>query len=304
MNREELVVTSSPHVRDDTTVQRIMWSVIIALIPAVTASIYFYSSSAVKIIAVSITAAVLTEYVFRKIRGKEVTIQDGSAVLTGLLLALTLPPTLPLWTVFIGGVVAIGLGKQVFGGLGHNPFNPALVGRAFLLGAYPVLMTTWKVDVASGATPLNLLKMEGEVVSSYWELFIGSVGGSLGETSAFALLLGASYLIYKNYLNWRIPLSMVGTVFVLTRVFGEDPVFHVLSGGLILGAFYMATDMVTSPITKKGRWIFGTGAGIIVVIIRLYGGYPEGVMYAILLMNAIVPLLNRYTRPRSLGEVS
>lgn len=306
MKNDQLVVTSSPHVRDVTTVSQIMWSVVLALVPAMLAAIYFFKARAFAIILVSVLGAVATEYIFQKVRGKKITVSDGSAVITGVLLALILPPTVPLWIALLGSIVAIGLGKQVFGGLGYNPFNPALVGRAFLLAAYPVIMTTWELDGKTTATPLNVLKMEGmeAVTADYWELFIGHVGGSLGETSAFALLIGASYLIYKGYINWRIPFGMIGSVFVITLILGHDPIFHLLSGGLILGAFYMATDMVTSPITKKGRWIFGIGAGIIVVIIRLWGGYPEGVLYSILLMNTTVPLLNRYTRPRSLGEVA
>ncbi|MDI3548815.1 MAG: H+/Na+-translocating ferredoxin:NAD+ oxidoreductase subunit [Halanaerobiales bacterium] len=303
MNNEQLVVTSSPHVRDDTSVSQIMWSVVFALIPAMLAAVYYFKIQALGIILVSVLGAVITEFLFQKARGKRVTITDGSAVITGILLALTLPPTSPLWMVLVGSMVAIGLGKQVFGGLGYNPFNPALVGRAFLMAAYPVLMTSWTLDGQTTATPLNLMKMEG-LGTDYWSLFIGHVGGSLGETSAFALLLGAAYLIYKGYINWRIPAGMLGTVFILTLILGEDPIFHLFAGGLILGAFFMATDMVTSPITKRGRWIFGIGAGLIVVIIRLWGGYPEGVMYSILLMNTTVPLLNRYTRPRSLGEVT
>ncbi|MFW6006440.1 MAG: RnfABCDGE type electron transport complex subunit D [Halanaerobiales bacterium] len=300
---DKLIVTSSPHVKDDTSVNQIMWSVILALLPAVLASLYYFKINAFIVILVSITGCVITEYLFQKVREQKPTINDGSAILTGLLLALTLPPTFPWWGVLVGSVVAIGLGKQVFGGLGYNPFNPALVGRAFLLAAYPVLMTTWMVDGTSSATPLNLMKMEG-IKTDYWRLFIGNVGGSIGETSALALLIGASYLIYKGYIHWRIPAGMIGTVFILSWLFQQDPVFHLFSGGLILGAFYMATDLVTTPVTKTGRWIFGIGAGLIVVIIRLWGGYPEGVMYSILLMNTTVPLLDRYTRPRSLGEVS
>ncbi|MFW6381211.1 MAG: RnfABCDGE type electron transport complex subunit D, partial [Bacillota bacterium] len=219
-----------------------------------------------------------------------------------ILLALTLPPTSPLWMVLVGSVVAIGLGKQVFGGLGHNPFNPALVGRAFLLAAYPVRMTNWILDGKTTATPLNLINQG--VMTEYWHMFTGHIGGSLGETSALALLLGGAYLIYKGYISWRIPAGMLSSVFVLTYITGNDPIFHLLAGGLILGAFYMATDMVTSPVTTRGRWIFGLGAGIIVVVIRLWGGYPEGVLYSILLMNTTVPLLDRYTRPRSFGEVA
>ncbi|MFW5749325.1 MAG: RnfABCDGE type electron transport complex subunit D [Halanaerobium sp.] len=298
----ELIVTSSPHVRARDSVQKIMWSVVIALLPAVFAAVYFFKARAISVILAAVAGAVLTEYIFQKIRNKKITIKDGSAVVTGLLLALTLPPSIPLWTAFFGSVVAIGLGKQVFGGIGQNPFNPALVGRAFLTAAYPVLMTTWTVDGVSTATPLSQMKMDG-IATDSWNLFVGQIGGSLGETSALALLLGFSYLLYKGYVNWRIPLAMVGTVFLGTFAFGADPIFHIFAGGLMLGALFMATDMVSSPTTKLGRWIFGIGAGLLVVIIRLWGGYPEGVMYSILLMNTAVPLINRYTRPRSLGEV-
>ena len=298
----ELIVTSSPHVRSQDSVKKIMWSVVIALLPAVFAAVYFFKARALSVILAAVVGAVLTEYIFQKIRNKKNTIKDGSAVVTGLLLALTLPPSIPLWTAFFGSIVAIGLGKQVFGGIGQNPFNPALVGRAFLTASYPVLMTTWTVDGVSSATPLSQMKMEG-IATDTWNLFVGQIGGSLGETSALALLLGFSYLLYKGYVNWRIPLAMVGTVFLGTFAFGSDPIFHLFAGGLMLGALFMATDMVSSPTTKLGRWIFGLGAGLLVVIIRLWGGYPEGVMYSILLMNTAVPLINRYTRPRSLGEV-
>ncbi|MEJ6950431.1 RnfABCDGE type electron transport complex subunit D [Natronospora cellulosivora (SeqCode)] len=302
MMKEQLVVSSSPHIRSATTVRDIMWSVVVSLIPAVLAAVYFFGINAFLIVSVSIFGCLLTEFLFQKARGKEVTINDGSAVITGLLLALTLPPTASLWMVLVGSAVAIGLGKQVFGGLGYNPFNPALVGRAFLLAAYPVQMTNWMIDGVTTATPLNVIAESQYMTVEYWDLFIGNVAGSLGETSAFALLLGAAYLIYKGYISWRIPLGMLSSVFIVTYLFGGDPIFHLFAGGLMLGALYMATDMVTSPITKSGRWIFGFGAGIIVVIIRLWGGYPEGVLYSILLMNMTVPLLNRYTRPRSFGE--
>jgi electron transport complex protein RnfD len=298
----ELIVTSSPHVRAQDSVKKIMWSVVLALLPAVFAAVYFFKARAISVVLIAIVGAVLTEYIFQKVRNKKVTIEDGSAVVTGLLLALTLPPSIPLWTAFFGSVVAIGLGKQVFGGIGQNPFNPALVGRAFLTAAYPVLMTTWTVDGVSTATPLSKMKMDG-IATDTWNLFVGHIGGSLGETSALALLLGFAYLLYKGYVNWRIPLAMIGAVFVGTFVVGADPIFHIFGGGLMIGALYMATDMVSSPTTKLGRWIFGIGAGLLVVVIRLWGGYPEGVMYSILLMNTAVPLIDRYTRPRSLGEV-
>jgi len=298
----KLTITSSPHINDRTSVKDIMWSVILALVPATIASVYYFGLRAILIITVSITGAVITEYLFLKARGKRIVINDGSSVLTGLLLALILPPGLPLWAVFVGAVFAIAIGKQIFGGLGHNSFNPALVGRAFLIAAYPVMMTTFDIDGQTMATPLNL--METGIITDYWDLFIGNTAGSLGETSAFALLIGASYLIYKGYISWRIPTGMLASVFLFTMFVGQDPVFHLFAGGLIIGAFYMATDYVTTPVTKKGRWIFGIGAGIIVVVIRLWGGYPEGVMYGILLMNTAVPLIDRYTRPKSLGEVS
>lgn len=298
----ELIITSSPHVRSQDSVKKIMWSVVLALLPAVFAAVYFFNTRAISVILTAVFGAVLTEYIFQKVRNKKITIEDGSAVLTGLLLALTLPPSIPLWTAFFGSVVAIGLGKQVFGGIGQNPFNPALVGRAFLTAAYPVLMTTWTVDGVSTATPLSKMKMDG-IATDTWQLFIGHIGGSLGETSALALLLGFAYLLYKGYVNWRIPLAMIGSVFLGTFIFGADPIFHLFGGGLMIGALYMATDMVSSPTTKAGRWIFGLGAGLLVVVIRLWGGYPEGVMYSILLMNTAVPLIDRYTRPRSLGEV-
>lgn len=298
----ELIVTSSPHVRAQDSVRKIMWSVVIALLPAFFAAVYFFQARAISVVLTAVAGAVITEYIFQKIRKKKITVKDGSAVVTGLLLALTLPPSIPLWTAFFGSVVAIGLGKQVFGGIGQNPFNPALVGRAFLTASYPVLMTTWTVDGVSSATPLSQMKMDG-IATDSWNLFVGQIGGSLGETSALALLLGFAYLLYKGYVNWRIPLAMVGTVFLGTFAFGSDPIFHLFAGGLMLGALFMATDMVSSPTTKAGRWIFGIGAGLLVVIIRLWGGYPEGVMYSILLMNTAVPLINRYTRPRSLGEV-
>jgi electron transport complex protein RnfD len=301
MNNEQLIVTPNPHIKDSTSVEEIMWTVVYALIPAVIAATYFFGFRVLLIVAVSIIGAVVTEYSFLKIRNKDLVINDGSAVLTGLLLALTLPPSIPLWTAFLGSVVAIGLGKQIFGGLGHNPFNPALIGRAFLTASYPVLMTTWVVDGTSTATPLSRIS-NGEALR-IWNLFIGNTGGSLGETSALALLLGAAYLIYKGYINWRIPTSMITTVVVVTFLSGADPIAHVFAGSLILGAFFMATDMVTSPVTKKARWVFGIGAGLLVALIRLWGGYPEGVMYSILLMNTTVPLLDRYLKPRTLGVV-
>lgn len=315
MKDKRFIVSSSPHIRDLTNNTEIMWSVVVALVPAIISAVYFFGLQALVIILTSVLGAVVTEYLFQKARGKKVTISDGSAVVTGILLALTLPPASPLWMVLIGSVVAIGLGKQVFGGLGHNPFNPALVGRAFLMAAYSKPMSSWILDGQTTATPLPTINTAlmnattsatvAEVVEfTYWDLFIGRIGGCLGETSALALLLGAAYLLYKGFIDWRIPTGMLSTVFILTLIAGRDPLAHLLAGGLILGAFFMATDMVTSPVTKRGRWIFGVGAGLIVVIIRLWGGYPEGVMYSILIMNTAVPLIDRFTRPRSFGEVA
>ncbi len=302
MSNPKFIVTSSPHVRDRDSVSRIMHTVNLSLIPACLMAVYYFKLSAFMLIMTCVVFSVLTEAVWQKLRGKKITISDGSAILTGLLLALTLPPRLPLWMAALGSIVAISLGKQIFGGLGYNPFNPALVGRAFLIAAFSVEMTSWYlpgvgVDATASATPL------AGAAASYWNLFVGNIGGCLGETSALAVILGGAYLIYKGYVDYRITLGYFGTVAVMTAVFGANPIFHLLAGGLMLGGFYMLTDMVTSPITKKGRWIYGIGAGVIVVLIRLWGGYPEGVLFSILLMNMAVPLLNRFTRPRTYGEV-
>jgi len=304
MEYGSLVVSSSPHIRSEETVSSIMYNVIIALLPATAASVYFFGFRALSIVIVSILAAVATEAAIQKIRKKPVTISDGSAVITGLLLALTISPAMPLWMTAVGAVVAIGIGKQVYGGLGHNPFNPALVGRAFLVITFPVHMTTWinPFDGVTTATPLSLMKMQG-VKTGYMDLLIGNVGGSLGETSALLLLIGGLYLLYKGIIKWYIPVSYLGTVAVFTLILGSDPIFHLLAGGLMLGAFYMATDMVTTPVTKLGQLIFGAGAGIIVVLIRLYGGYPGGVLFSILLMNIFTPIIDRYTCPKIYGEV-
>ncbi len=244
--------------------------------------------------------------------------KDGSAVITGLLLALILPPSFSIAGAVIGSVFAIVIGKQIFGGLGANIFNPALLGRAFLQASFPVAMTTWTypdtakfagVDAVSAATPLGQFKFE-QIATEYLPLITGNIGGCLGETSALAIVLGGMFLLVKKYADWRIPVSFLGSVFLFGGVFWlvnpaqyPDPIFHLLSGGLMFGAFFMATDMVTSPITARGSWIFGIGAGVILIIIRLFGGLPEGVMYSILLMNAFTPLINRYTKPQIFGEV-
>jgi len=307
---EKLIVSVSPHIISEETVPKVMYGVILALVPAVIASLYFFGVQAIWLIVTCILTALLTEFIFQRLRRKSVTVTDGSAVITGLLLALILPPSFPLWAAVLGAVVAIALGKQIFGGLGHNIFNPALIGRAFLAATFPVLMTTWRspFDAVTTATPLAMMKFEG-VKTPYLELFLGSTAGSLGETSSLALLVGAGYLLFKGYIDWRIPASFLSTVAVFGGTFwiinpGEypNPLFHLLAGGLMLGALFMATDPVTTPVTKRGRWVFGLGAGVLVIIIRLWGGLPEGVMYSILLMNGLTPLINKYTLPRRFGE--
>ncbi|NLA57653.1 MAG: RnfABCDGE type electron transport complex subunit D [Firmicutes bacterium] len=300
----KLIMSPAPHVSDTDTVPKIMFGVVIALIPTLLASLYFFRLQAFRLVAITVGACVLTEWAFQKLRGKPITLYDGSAIVTGLLLAFNLPPTLPSWMAAVGGVVAMGLGKHVFGGLGHNPFNPALIGRAFLLASFPAAMIRWTspIDGMSTVTPLVQLQM-GRITATYWDLFIGNIGGCIGETSALAILIGGLYLLYKRYIDWRIPVSYLGTVAVIALAFGQDPIFHWLAGGLMLGAFFMATDMVTTPITRRGKWLFGIGAGIVLMVIRQWGSYPEGVTYSILLMNAFTPLLDHITRPRPYGEV-
>ncbi len=296
----QLIVSPSPHVRDEDTTQKIMFAVVIALCPVWIGSIYFFGFDAIRLVLLASLAAVATEAVCQKMRGKPITIWDGSALVTGMLLGLNVPPTLPSWMIILGSIVAITIGKQVFGGLGYNPFNPALVGRAFLVSSFTLPMTRWTTpfDGITAATPLAL----GSLGVEYADLFFGVIPGSLGETSAFAILIGGIYLFYRGVLDYRIPLGYLGTVLVLTTLLGQDPVFHLLAGSLLFGAVYMATCMVTTPITPRGRWIFGIGAGVILVVIRLWGSLPEGVTYSILLMNALTPLINRWTRPRIYGQ--
>jgi electron transport complex protein RnfD len=302
-----------------------MWNVVGALFPIVVAAGYFFGIGALLVIGSATLGAVVAE----RVLGPQRSLWDGSGVITGLLLGLTLPPGLPLWMAFVGGVFAIGIGKLIFGGLGQNIFNPALVGRAFLQAAFPVAITTWPGDEAagfwtlspgqtamplmtagadglSGATPLGLMKFEG-VTTPVSNLLLGSIGGSAGETSAVLITLCGLYLALRNFLNWRIPVSIFLVVALLSGFVHmvdpttPSPLFMLFGGGLILGAWFMATDMVTSPVTNKGCWIFGAGIGAVVVVIRLWGGLPEGVMYAILLMNALVPYLNQWTQPRVFG---
>ncbi|MDH4220461.1 MAG: RnfABCDGE type electron transport complex subunit D [Candidatus Aminicenantes bacterium] len=314
------IIQSSPHFKDRDSVPKIMYTVVIALLPAMLASLYFFRFRAVGLYVSCLVACLATEALFLWIRKKPIqSLGDGSAVITALLLAMILPPALSLELAVIGSVVAVAIGKQVFGGLGHNIFNPALVGRAFLQTAFPVAMTTWlppatlSVDTATFATPLGNLKFQEAVAQGVLtplkDLFWGNIGGCLGETSAIALLLGALLLLYKKTIDWRIPVGIILVLSAFTGAFWlanpdkyASPVFHVLAGGLLIGAFYMATDMVTSPITPKGTWIYALGIGLIVGLVRLFGGFPEGVMYSILFMNTFVPLLNRFFRPRILGE--
>ena len=327
----ELIFAVSPHLRSKRTVAGTMRGVLIGLAPAVAASIYFFQLHAVLLILTCVAACCATEAVFQKLRRKPVALSDWSAVVTGVLLALVLPPRLfpvqvaggtdlaaeATWlgVAVIGSVFAIAVVKQLFGGLGSNVFNPALMGRAFLMAAFPGFLTTWThpvsltaLDAVTEATPLAAWKF-GLTPTPLVNLLLGNVPGSLGETCALALIIGGIYLIVAGHADWRIPLAMLATVAALTGGLWlldsqqyASPVFHLFAGGLMLGAFFMATDPVTTPVTKVGRWVFGIGAGALVVLIRIKGGLPEGVMYSILLMNAVTPLINRYTRPKQLGD--
>lgn len=320
----KLLLTSSPHALGADSIESIMWSVVLALIPAAIAGVYFFGLGALQVLIVSTGSAMVAEAIYQRLSGKGSTVGDGSAAVTGLLLGLTLPPGSPWWVSFIGGFFAILIVKQLYGGLGFNPFNPALMARVFLLIAFPVQMTRWPVpsplfsgtDAATGATPLGELQMArllgkglGKAAElNLWDAFWGNIGGSVGEVSAIALLIGAAYLIYKQYISWHIPVSMIGTVVIFSGIFWmidpskyANPLFHVLTGGLIIGAFFMATDMVTCPVTLKGQLLFGFGCGLITIIIRMWGGYPEGVSFAILLMNIVTPLIDKYLRPVRYG---
>ncbi len=314
-NRIPMLLKSSPHLRSDYSIEKIMRGVLLALLPTTVLGVIFFGWYALLMIFVGIVSCVLTELIFNLVSGKKFKLTDGTSVLTGLLLVLTLPPSFPIPGVILGSVVAIFVGKMIFGGLGYNIFNPALLGRAFLQASYPVKMTTWTLpkyvgaDAITGATPLGLFKFE-HIMTNIKPLILGNIGGTIGETSALVILIGGIFILIKKYADWRIPLSYIGTVFILGGLFWlinpaqyPNPFFHIFAGGLMLGAFFMATDMVTSPITTKGSWIFGIGAGIVLITIRLLGGLPEGVMYSIIFMNGLVPLINRYTRPKVFGEV-
>lgn len=315
----KVLISAPPHIQSELGTKSIMWMVAAALTPAAVAGVLFFGWRALGIILISILAALLTEVICELMMRRPLTISDGSAFVTGLLLALVIPPTVPWWIPALGSAFAIAVGKQVFGGLGHNLFNPALIGRAFLLASWPLLMTTWQwpvsalswagaqMDAVSDATALGLLRSgffgSNSLSLPYLQMFYGNISGSLGETSALALLLGAAFLLVYKIIDWRIPAGYLGTVLALTTLLGQDPIFHLLAGGLILGAFFMATDYVTTPVTPTGRIIFGVGCGILTVLIRRFGGYPEGVCYSILIMNATTPLLDRFTVPKRFGEV-
>lgn len=308
----KLELSSSPHLRSGFSTPKVMWMVIGALIPSLISGLLFFGFYQLLIILVSVGFAVGTEAAVKAIRKRKVSIYDGSAALTGLLLALILPPDFSLISTALGAVFAIAVGKEIFGGLGYNIFNPALVGRAFLQAAFPVAMTTWEkpnfaVDAVTSATPLAAYKFDG-AMTELSRMFWGNIGGSIGETSALAILLGGIFLIAVKIVNWRIPVSMTlgiilfgGIFWIFDPVNYPNPLFLLLAGGFLFGAFYMATDWVTSPLTAKGMWIFGLGISFVIVLIRLFGGLPEGVMYAILFMNAFVPMINRYTKPRIFG---
>ena len=324
-----LNVSLSPHVQGGETTQKLMFGVVIALIPAFIASVIFFGAGAIITTATAVISCVTIEYLIQRfVLRKPISITDGSAVVTGLLLALTLPSNIPVYMVVIGSLVAIGLAKMTFGGLGNNPFNPALAGRAVMLISFPVQMTTWPtpagfatgyLDAVTGATPLALIKeglkngdslpmLMGKIPSTA-EMILGKLGGSIGEVSAVALLIGFAYLLYKKIITWHIPVSVIGSLALFTSILWfanpdvyVSPTFHILAGGALLGAIFMATDYATSPMNPKAMIIYGCGIGIITAIIRIWGAFPEGVMFAILIMNAFVPLLNAYIKPKRFGE--
>ncbi len=326
-----LLLQHGPFLRQDMSTPVVMRDVLIALAPATLASVWYFGASAIAVLAASIAGAVFVEWCFSPKELRRNILTDGSGLVTGLLLGLTLPPGLPIWMAFLGGAVAIGLGKIIWGGLGHNLFNPALVGRAFLLATFPTAMTTWSavresrwtlepsnlsmpftsvtVDGTTAATPLGLMKFEQQE-TALLDLVIGHTSGSLGETSGLLLILGGIYLVIRRDLDWKIPVGILASAMAFSAILKffdpamyPGPLFTMFSGGLLLGAIFMATDPVTSPSTPLGTWIFAVGIGLLVVLIRVFGGLPEGVMYAILLMNAASPLIERFTQPRVFGHV-
>lgn len=327
-----LTVSGSPHVYGDKNVKKIMWDVIIAMVPAMLVSFYYFGLSSIVLMLTAIFTAVVSEFLIAKYVLKTTpTIWDGSAIITAVLLAFNVPTSLPWWQMVIGTVFAISIAKMAFGGLGKNPFNPALAGRVFMLISFPVDMTTWPipglpfntlnfaVDGLTGPTSLGIVKeglMKGETIGQlsgnlpdYMQMFSGQMGGSLGEVSAAALLIGGLYMLIRRVITWHIPVSFLLSVFAFAGILYLvdptqfiDPVFHILAGGVMLGAFFMATDMVTSPMSVKGQLLFGFGCGVLTILIRVWGAYPEGVSFAILLMNAFTPLINKAFKPKSFGR--
>lgn len=322
-----LILSLSPHDKGDERVEKIMWGVVIALTPALLSSLYYFGWNALRVVVLGMLFCMGTEFVVQKFMMKQkTTALDGSAAVTGLLLSFNVPATIPWWQLLVGSIVAVGIAKMAFGGLGKNPFNPALVGRAFMLASFPVHMTTWPVplknvwslgvDAVSAATPLGALSEGGTEAltglgstSFYLDLFLGRVGGCIGETAAVAILLGGIYMLYRRIITWHIPVVYLASLAATTGVFWmlepekyADPLFHVLAGGAMLGAWFMATDMVTSPMTVKGQIIFALGGGFICGLIRLFGAYPEGCSYSILIMNAFVPLIDGWSKPRRFGR--
>lgn len=324
-----LSISASPHIHGDYSVKKIMWGVVYAMVPALLVSIYYFGLDAVRVTLIAVAASIFFEWLFQKylIKGAD-TYMDGSAVITGMLLAFNVPSNLPWWIIVIGAIVAIGMGKMSFGGIGKNVFNPALVGRVFLLISFPVQMTSWPkispvfnglADAITGPTPLGIVK-EGlgagltvdqvmEQVPSYMQELIGGIGGSLGEVSALALILGGIYMLWRKIITWEIPVSILLTVVIFSGIFWlidpthyVNPLFHLLTGGMMLGAIFMATDMVTSPMARNGQLVYGIGIGLLTVTIRVWGAYPEGMSFAILLMNAVTPLLNNAFKPKRFGR--
>ena len=323
---QQLYLSSSPHIHSGETTDKVMRLVIYALLPATAVSIYFFGLPALGVLLICTLGCVAFEALACWLLRRPQTITDGSAALTGILLALNLPPSSPWWMSLLGAAIAILIGKQVYGGLGYNPFNPALVARVVLLISFPVQMTTWTtpaplgsgIDAVTSATPLGEMKtavmLTGELpeiaTSGFTDYFLGNMSGSIGEVSALALLLGGLFLLYRKIITWHTPVSFIATVLVVSGIFWlidpsryPSPLFHLVTGGLMLGVFFMATDMVSSPVTGRGMLIFGFGCGLLTVLIRLFGGYPEGVSFAILLMNGATPLIDRYTRPKIYGQL-
>jgi len=313
-----LLVGPAPHLADASTTRRIMFEVVLAMLPMFVAAVWLFGARAAALTFSTTAGCLAAEAVANRIRGRsQASLTDGSAVVTGVILAFSLPPGLRLYQSFLGGAVAIGLGKMVFGGLGQNLFNPAMVGRAFLMVCFPVALTTWiepgtlktiGVDAVTQATPLAAAKFHSGPLPGLRDLFLGNVGGCVGETSALAALLGGLYLVFRRVADWRQPVGMLGAATVFSSVAHwaaperfAGPLYHLTSGAMLFGAFFIATDYVGAPVTPRGRLVFGIGVGLLVMVIRLFGGYPEGVMYAVLLMNALTPLIERWSLPTPFG---